>query len=738
MISNNWRNLFPAFLVSLLFCSLFWADISEAISAGASSPANIDKSYRGSDPYRDFPKHSNFPTPWDLRSKVEFWKKIYSKYSTRNIVIHDRDHLNVIYEVVDLNKSHRKHKASSRKVRRYKKNRKRHIVAILKKLYRNRGKATTAEEKAIAGKFAHIPGYKKFKSAARRVRAQLGQADRFKAGLKRSGKYIREMRKIFRSHGLPEELTVLPHVESSFNYKAYSSAGAAGIWQFTRGTGRLFMKLNYTVDERRDPIVATDSAARLLKSNFRALRSWPLAITAYNHGTNGMKRAKRKYGDNIGKIIKNYRSRSFGFASKNFYAEFLAALEVTRNYKRYFGRINFEPKFRYDMQLVRNYIPARTLAKKMGLPLDTLRGYNPALRKSVWSGRRHVPKGYKLRVPAGLGDIARTAIASIPRSSRFSTQKMSKWHIVRRGDALSLIAKRYRVSLRSLKSANNLSSNTIFKGQKLVIPGRANKRVAKRKTATVVVYKKPDSGEHYVMPGESLFVISERYGMNMYKLARINGMRIRDKIHPGQILKLKKPAPAPKVASIAPVVAVKAHTPAKVKTGTAASMETELVKITTEPAKNDNRGFQLKRSDYAIKMISDNTGKVVVRPEETIGHYAEWSRVPVKRVLSLNRKKRMRHIRSGSPIKVPLSRVSAEQFEQKRLEYHMSLREDFYDAYKVDGEKEVSIKRGQSLWDLCVKENEAPIWLVRLYNPDARLNNLMPGDIITIPTVVKK
>ena len=97
---------------------------------------------------------------------------------------------------------------------------------------------------------------------------------------------------IFSKAKLPLELTVLPHVESSFQVNAYSSAGAAGIWQFTRGTGRLFMNIGYDVDERRDPILSTIAAAKLLKLNFKALQSWPLAITAYNHGTQGMKNAK--------------------------------------------------------------------------------------------------------------------------------------------------------------------------------------------------------------------------------------------------------------------------------------------------------------------------------------------------------------------------------------------------------------------------------------------------------------
>ncbi|SVE59488.1 uncharacterized protein METZ01_LOCUS512342, partial [marine metagenome] len=174
-----------------------------------------------------------------------------------------------------------------------------------------------------------------FKKAARRIRVQIGQKDRFRKGLERSGKYKDQIEQIFSDAKLPLELVVLPHVESSFQINAYSSAGAAGLWQFTRGTGRLFMKVGYDVDERRDPILSTIAAAKLLKSNYKVLQSWPLSITAYNHGTQGMRRAKNKYGENIVDIINRYRSRTFGFASKNFYAEFLAALHVDQNKEKY-------------------------------------------------------------------------------------------------------------------------------------------------------------------------------------------------------------------------------------------------------------------------------------------------------------------------------------------------------------------------------------------------------------------
>ena len=150
--------------------------------------------------------------------------------------------------------------------------------------------------------------------------------------------FLDEIKQIFREHGLPVDLAYLPHVESSFNPDAYSKFGAAGIWQFTRSTGRRFMKVGYVLDERRDPIRATYAAAQLLKENYAKLGSWPLAITAYNHGLSGVRRAVRETGsDDIGEIVRQYKGSRFGFASRNFYAAFLAAADVSRDSERYFG-----------------------------------------------------------------------------------------------------------------------------------------------------------------------------------------------------------------------------------------------------------------------------------------------------------------------------------------------------------------------------------------------------------------
>jgi len=265
-------------------------------------------------------------------------------------------------------------------------------------------------------------------------------------------------------------------VESSFNTAAYSKFGAAGIWQFTRGTGKSYMKIGYVVDERRDPFIATQGAARLLKKNFGHLQSWPLAITAYNHGLSGMKRAKKKHKAYPG-IYTHYRSRSFKFASRNFYSEFLAAREVAKNHTRYFGEIRLDRPVKYSRFKVQGFVPAGDLVRDLGLDIATLKRLNPALRNPAFDGRKHIPKGYELRLPS---QIAQEKIARVAATLYQNKQKPSKFHRVLKGDTAGSIARTHRVRVNDLILANGLGRRaTIYIGQTLRIPVKGEKAALK-------------------------------------------------------------------------------------------------------------------------------------------------------------------------------------------------------------------------------------------------------------------
>jgi len=294
---------------------------------------------------------------------VTFWINIFTKYSKEQGIIHDINNLNIIYDIIKLDPSETR--AASRNNKKKIKTAYKKYKAILLTLSQNKT-GLTKEEKKIAALFKPGTSAKIYKNAAFNIRCQTGLKKQFKTGLVRSGSVIEEFKRIFRSHGLPTDLTYLPCVESSFNFKAYSKFGAAGIWQFTRSTGKQYMTVGYVVDERRDPYISTDAAARLLKRNYSTLRSWPMAITAYNHGLAGMRRAKKAKGS-YEKIVKSYRSRSFKFASRNFYSEFLAARHVAKNSESYFGKIRYQKPYPFKSLKTKGYLSVDPISSHLNL-----------------------------------------------------------------------------------------------------------------------------------------------------------------------------------------------------------------------------------------------------------------------------------------------------------------------------------------------------------------------------------
>ena len=251
------------------------------------------------------------------RPRVDFWTRVYTEVGTNGGLIHDNEDLSLVYEVVRVPEG-----ASDRTLEQRADDAKARARAALRKLG---GRA--APEPLRRASAACSPSSRRAcraarsRAAAERVRFQRGQADKFRDGLERMGRWESHIRRALRERGVPEDLKALPHVESSYNPDANSHAGAAGLWQFTRPTGRLYMRVDHIVDERRDPFVASEAAARLLRSNYERLGTWPLAITAYNHGPGGIAKAVRHLGTrDIGVIVGRYRSPSFGFASRNFYS----------------------------------------------------------------------------------------------------------------------------------------------------------------------------------------------------------------------------------------------------------------------------------------------------------------------------------------------------------------------------------------------------------------------------------
>src|SRR5262245_2848990 len=291
------------------------------------------------------PGAASFPRPPELEHQIRFWRSVFTTYSQDQTVIHDTADLDKVYTVLDF-RQYADAGYSAIEIERIRRDIADGEIARVRGLLMRLAQGTPRsalqpDEQRIYDLFRNDPDPYRFYRAAEdgRVRAQRGIMERFTNGLRTSRLYLPEMERIFRAEGLPVELTRLPLIESCFDVGAYSKTGAAGIWQFMPATARLYMEVNDAVDERRDPIASTYGAARYLTRAYQRLGTWPLAITSYNHGQNGIARAIDEMGTtDIVRIIRYYDGPSFGFASRNFYAEFLAALDIEKHQETYLGR----------------------------------------------------------------------------------------------------------------------------------------------------------------------------------------------------------------------------------------------------------------------------------------------------------------------------------------------------------------------------------------------------------------
>jgi membrane-bound lytic murein transglycosylase D len=351
-------------------------------------------------------RNPGFVIPPELKTQVEFWKRIYGEYGTHQSVIHDSRYIDLIYEVITA-RSGESPRETSRRGREARQKWRNVLLSLHRKQVSQPGSelspaGLSEDEKHVYELFTNVRDPGKFLAAShrRRLRSQLGQKDRFEEGYRVSGRYLQHLEEVFQRESLPWELTRLPFVESSFNLRARSKVGASGIWQFMRSTGRLYLTIRPDLDERNDPIRAAEAAAKLFKTNYEALGNWPLAVTAYNHGRMGLMRAVRQVSSsNLGDIISAYRSRSFGFASSNFFACLLAAIEVERNAVTYFGEVKRDSALQFVEVSLPRPTRLRDLIWYFHWRLEDLEGLNPAISRGYWKGLQRLPAGYRLRIP---------------------------------------------------------------------------------------------------------------------------------------------------------------------------------------------------------------------------------------------------------------------------------------------------------------------------------------------------
>lgn len=273
--------------------------------------------------------------------------------------------------------------------------------------------------------------------------------------LNRSGRYLDMIREVFKKHGLPEELAYVAMVESGFNPAAVSRAGAKGLWQFMDQTARRYdLRVDRWVDERLDPEKATVAAALYLRDLFDRFDSWFLATAAYNAGEMKVSlAAQRSRTDDFWALI---RGRVLREETKRFVPAILATMLIGEDPERFGFQVTPEPVLAYDVVTAPPLLELKYLAARGGFSLEDLRNLNLELRRGV------TPPGepYALKVPAGSGGVVEMVLAETRIALVNGTL-----HVVKPGETLGGIAKRYGVSVAELVRWNALpNASRIFPG----------------------------------------------------------------------------------------------------------------------------------------------------------------------------------------------------------------------------------------------------------------------------------
>lgn len=348
----------------------------------------------------------------------------------------------------------------------------------------------------------------------------------FQNWLNRSNKYLYMIKDTLRREGVPDELAYLPFTESGFNPTAVSHAGASGMWQFMRGTGKMYgLDDNVWVDERMDYEKATVAAARHFKDLYETFGDWHLALAAYNAGTGKIIRAIRMY-----ESRDFYTLYKYGYLkreTKDYVPKYLALRYIFCNYKEYGFETPVEEPLIFDRIELKNQVNLFVVASLIGTDYKTLRDLNPELKMPVTPP----VENYSLRVPYGTAEKLNQDMASMSQDALL----LYKIHYGKKGESLDAIGRKYNVSLNNIKASNGLRHSKLFINTPVFIP--IQKYFSPAMDSEFAKNLKPYNPEiHVVKRGETLSGIADRYGLRLNEVVAMNKGIKPNRIRPGQNL----------------------------------------------------------------------------------------------------------------------------------------------------------------------------------------------------------
>ena len=678
---------------------------------------------------------SLFPRPAELEPAIEFWIRVYTEVDTSSGFLHDSENLAIIYAELDFDNF-------EIDVQRQK------VKNALLMLASGKRTDLTSNQENILNLWPDGVSDQTLKKAANNVRWQLGQSNSFLDGLQRSGAYRSHIDEILQNRGLPPELALLPHVESSFNPEAYSHANAAGMWQFTRLTGQRFMRIDHFIDERMDPYIAADAAMSLLEYNYRILGTWPLALTAYNHGVGGMSRAVRENSTTaIEEIVTNYKGRAFGFAGRNFYAQFLAVNEVERDADLYFQDIRLATSPNFTEVRLDSFIGANDFATSVGTTINQLRIDNPSLRNAVWQGVKRIPRGFRLRLRAEEFPNGGDLLTKIDNDYKYSDQLPDNYYEVERGDNLNIIADKFNTTISGLITLNQLrSKDSIQIGQRLMLPleKSPNLNTSSNSIASIAIIS-PPALSNDTLPsnpiGTSPSPINQSSEKPLSKNILSNSIIETREIISNEPIFSETSSVENSFTSLEPIP----------ENSLVTTTYDQLQSVKEQPASEstlnrmpENLGIKITVATNNIDVESmldtdpanyfvDINGNIEAQASETIGRLANWLDIRAWDIRRLNNMNYRDQIFIGKKILLDFNRISIADFEIIRRDFHSNLQRDFFNTHQIKGSEEYEIGLNDNINRLAKNTYSAPLWLVRQYNPDFDFNRIQVGQKITFP-----
>ena len=352
--------------------------------------------------------------------------------------------------------------------------------------------------------------------------------DIFQLWLDRSARYIPVMKDIFREKNLPEDLVYVAMIESGFNPYAVSWARAVGPWQFMPSTGKLYgLKIDWWIDERKDPIKSTQAAAEHLKDLHNLFGSWPLALASYNAGAGKVQRAVLRTRSEDFWDLK--ASRFIRRETKNYVPKYMAAMIIAKNPEAYgFSLMNVAP-FKYDEVVINESTDLRLIARCAGCTYEEIKELNPEIRRWVTPPQY---TDYVLRIPLGSKEAFLANFAAIPPEQKIKWER----HEVTRGETLAGLARQYNTTPEAIRDINGLTKNRITPGKHLLIPVDINSK------AQDVSLLPPGQGAkqqivYRVRRGETLTKIAIKHNVSVADIREWN-KGIGRSVRAGQKIKL--------------------------------------------------------------------------------------------------------------------------------------------------------------------------------------------------------